>query len=242
MLEARGEGWRRVEIARGDDLEQLHFVFVTGDDERVRLLTDYDAAGRKGGAVHIAVLDRSLTRVEHWSAPAPTYSGGFCAFVGAAYSYTTAGGFLTPLEPGAPPDVLEPVPVSYQVHAYEGGEWRPAAGGAWSAKRARGESMVCTPAGCVARVPDGSTGSLRWTPATGWVEEPPAPAAADPVQLGLLDGYLVGISEGHVVIELGPGDLWTIPGIAADRCAASGPPLLPPLAYPERASSRVNWS
>jgi hypothetical protein len=189
------------------------------------LLTDYDAAGRKEGAMHIAVLDRSLTRVEHWSAPAPTYSGGFCAFEGTAYSYTTSGGFLTPLEPGAPPDVSEPVPVSYQIHAYEGGEWRPATGGAWSGKRARGESMVCTPAGYVARVPDGSTGSLRWTPATGWVEEPPAPAAADrsaasgPDRTPLIGPPAMGGLSGLVRLQ------WSVYSAGHKRQAGIGPRL-----------------
>lgn len=242
VLEARGEGWRRVEIARGDDLEQLHFVFVTGDDERVRLLTDYDAAGRKGGAMHIAVLDRSLTRVEHWSAPAPTYSGGFCAFEGTAYSYTTAGGFLTPLERERRRTCSSPCPFrirSTLTRAANGGRlqvgpgrqsalaanpWCARQWGTWPAYR------TAAPAPC--------DGLLRRAGSRNrLLRQQPTPCNSDCSTGTWWASRRVTWSSSWGPATSGrfPASRPTAPRLRGPRCSLLWP-------YPERASSRVNWS
>ena len=229
VLDPGATEWRRIEIAHSDNLNDLQFVIIDGDDERTRLLTDYDGAGRKDGRFHVAELDSAATRIERWGQAAPANAGGFCALDGVVYGATTSGGFLTPVQPGAQPDVFEPVPVSYQIYASDGGSWRPAPTGAWSGKRARGESMACTNAGFVARVADGATGFLRWTAAGGW-DEQPAPAAADRTALSAVDGEMVGIRAGQIVLERTPGDLQPLAGVPVSQAQASGPVQLPPLA------------
>src|SRR5690606_18822994 len=92
-----------------------------------------------------------------------------------------------------------------------------------------------------ARVHDGSTGFLRWTPSGGWVEEPP-PAPADRISLQPVDGHMVGIRDGQIVLEHGPGDLRPLPGVPGPQTppppvpdprtpppSSSGPPVLPAL-------------
>lgn len=229
VLDPGAKDWRTIEIAHGDNLEDLQFVILTSDDDRTRLLTDYDEVGRKDGAMHVAELDSSVTGVESWSSGAPINSGGFCALEGVVYSFTTSGGFMTPVQPGVQPDVLEPVPVSYQIYAYQDRSWQPAANGAWSGRRARAESMTCTDQGYVARVSDSSTGFLRWTPSRGWAETS-APPTAERVSLSLLDGHMVGVRDGQIVVERTPGEPRPIAGVPVSGATASGPPLLPPLA------------